>query len=314
MSTTLDFQLREALPHLSKNARLNVLVALILHANIRNRCYPSLDWLCVETGFGIEAVNKAKSWLIDVGAIERVPYAQRVGREKALPPRQTVYQLTGIMTIEGKTYAYLYDPTRTDSAVNPSVSETSDTEGKVFPSIKNVHKTRKESAASIEDRAHAAAPADETASVKAHETGSDVTAPSSLSAAASLLPTPPRARSAAQLANDALVEALRQAYFTARKLPVQELGRTDYGNYQKRAKELIDGGIAADQFQAYIEYWHKAAVNGGWTLTLNSLTSGGRMADYKAFAARGQTSSAPRAYDRKQDPAYAPLLQGGSKK
>lgn len=172
-------------------------------------------------------------------------------------------------------------------------------------------------AASDEGRAIAAAPAVDFASVKAHDSATDVTTPPSLSGAASLPPaTKPRVRSAAQLANDALVEALRQAFFKGRKLPVPELGRTDYGNYQKRARELVDGGIPTDTFQAYVEYWHKAAVNGGWTLTLNSLTSGGRMADYKAFAARGQngtgTTSAPR-YDPTRDPAYAPLT-GGVKK
>lgn len=164
-------------------------------------------------------------------------------------------------------------------------------------------------AASDEARADTALAGEDSSSVKANGGTKDAT--DALPLQSSAKGSPSRARSAAQLANDAMVDTLRWAWFEGRKLPIQELGPTDYGLYLKRAKELRDGGIGSADVKAYVEYWHAASVAGGWTLTLNSLVSNGRMADYKAFKARpvsAPASTAPaqtRRYNPADDPAYA---------
>lgn len=272
MSTTLDFQLREALPHLSKNARLNVLVALILHANIRNRCYPSLDLLCVETGFGLEAVNKAKSWLIECGAIERVPYGQRVGKEKKLPPRQNVYQLTGVIKIDGKSHAYLYDESSRIPSVNPSdtetsVIETSVSEDEVVPSLKNIHKKRKEPvAASDEARAITL----ESSSVEA--LSEDATQGPAEEAAA------PRLRSVRQQANDEANAMLIRALGDAWGVPA---AKPDEKDYLIIARKLVAGTVPMAEFGWYVQYQKRVAKDGRYTLeTLWAIVAKGRISNY----------------------------------
>jgi hypothetical protein len=305
--SVLDWRLRDALHHLSTNGRLNVLIALILRANVRNRCYPSMKLIAKETGFGLATITEAKKWLEEHGAIEVVPYAQRVGdeKEKIKSTRQHVYQLTGVLKVDGVTYPYFYVSESEISESEISVSET-----EVVKDSKKVQKRKVIVAASDEDRARTA---DSVVSSSVEAEGDTRNATDTHPLPSAAAPSPSRARSAAQLANDAMVDTLRWAWFEGRKLPIQDLGPTDYGLYLKRAKELRDGGIGSADVKAYVEYWHAASVTGGWTLTLNSLVSNGRMADYKAFKARGAqpvTAGAPaqtQAYDVRHDPAYAPL-------
>lgn len=140
MPTTLDWKLREALPHLRENGRLNVLVALILRANVRNRCWPTMERIAKDTGYGLEAVNEAKKWLKEHGAIEIVPFAQRVGEEKKIRSnRQHVYQLTGVIEIDGTTYPYFYI-----SPTEISDSEISPTESEVVTSLKKGKQTKEQ--------------------------------------------------------------------------------------------------------------------------------------------------------------------------
>lgn len=106
--TTLHWEMRPLLTHLKPEGRLNVLTALLLHANIRLRCWPSLETLVAETDFTIATVNRAKNWLLQHGFIVLVPYELRVDNERKLPPRQNVYQLTGVANIKGKVFQYLY--------------------------------------------------------------------------------------------------------------------------------------------------------------------------------------------------------------
>jgi len=132
--TALNWQMRAILPELREAGRLNVLIALLLHVNTRNRAYPGMDMIASETGFGLQAVTAAKSWLMARGAIILVPYKLRVEDERKLPARQHVYQLTGIIrSAANSTYEYLYmspearaDIDRTVAAINVLMVKTFD--------------------------------------------------------------------------------------------------------------------------------------------------------------------------------------------
>lgn len=108
MTTTLNFDLRRHLRDLRDDGRLNLLIALVLHANIRLRCWPSIPLLIDETGWSVASVNDAKKWLLEHKAIMLVPYELRVDEETKLPRAQHVYQLTGLLKLDDKTVPYLY--------------------------------------------------------------------------------------------------------------------------------------------------------------------------------------------------------------
>lgn len=139
----IDYKMRDTLHYLRDNGRLNVLIALILRANIRNRCWPSMSRLCADTGYSISVVNEAKKWLVKHKAIEVVPFKQRAGKECDLPPRQTVYQLTGTLVIDDKTYPYLYhnEPDVSESEISEAeilAAEILESENEVVKVVKSV--------------------------------------------------------------------------------------------------------------------------------------------------------------------------------
>ena len=108
--TTLDYRMRDALPVLGEKGRLTVLIDLLLRCDqLRYRCYPSVKKIAKDTGQSTSVVDAALDWLVSAKAIIKIGYRQRMGaKEKALPSRQTVYQLTGSLCIDGKAYPYLY--------------------------------------------------------------------------------------------------------------------------------------------------------------------------------------------------------------
>jgi len=119
MTTTLDYELKDALPFLTKDNRWNVLTVLILHANVRNRCWPSMDTITeLATNGNRTKATRAKKWLERHGVFESVEYSKRVAEELKLSPRQTIYQLLGTIKAcnevgcdcknDGKIYHYLY--------------------------------------------------------------------------------------------------------------------------------------------------------------------------------------------------------------
>ena len=113
MGTTLDFAFKKLLPHLTVDSRLDVLIALVLHANVRNRCWVGLDRIAeLATHGNRNKAAQAKRWLHEHGAFSLVPYAQRSEEERALPQRLHVYQLTGRIAVRGvdkiEVYPYLY--------------------------------------------------------------------------------------------------------------------------------------------------------------------------------------------------------------
>lgn len=110
MSAVLSFDLKRCFHILTDEDRWNVLSALMLFANVRNRCWPNMDTIArMATNGNRNNATRAKQWLLQCGAIELVPGDKRVGKdEKALPSRQHVYQLTGKLCIDGIEYQYLY--------------------------------------------------------------------------------------------------------------------------------------------------------------------------------------------------------------
>lgn len=110
MPPTLDYNMKGCMDELTKDCRWNVLTVLILHANIRNRCWVGMDTIArMATSGNLRRATKAKKWLQSQGAFTLVPYNKRVGDDElALAPRQHVYQLTGNLTIGGVVYPYLY--------------------------------------------------------------------------------------------------------------------------------------------------------------------------------------------------------------
>lgn len=259
---TLDWQLREVLPQLSQNGRLNVLIALILRANVRNRCWPSLNLISSDTGFGLEAVSKAKKWLLTHKAIDLVKYGQRLGDEKKTPPRQHVYQLTGVIEIDGTTYNYLYTPVQSFGirSFNPSANETSVSEGEGSSIFKG--DSKKESAASDEARVDTVQSSENTSSVKASDSTPAAQGPAKEA----------RARTPRQIESVAAAEALASAMGVT-------LASTDYGLYKKHAALLVSGGVTAAEFAMYVKRVRRQA-DGKWTVSVTSLTSNGRISEY----------------------------------
>lgn len=132
-NTTLHWQMRNVLPHLNKGGRYFVLTAYILRANQRNRAWPSIETLIKDTGLGKTTVIAAKKWLEDHGAIRPVALDKREGDEIKLHRLVDVFELTGVLAIDGKEYHVLYfNEVGSDSEPNiGSYSErsNSDTEG-----------------------------------------------------------------------------------------------------------------------------------------------------------------------------------------
>jgi hypothetical protein len=130
-NTTLNWEFRKIMKHMRKDARLQVLLAYILHANSRGRAWPSVDLLCKETGYKTAAVTASKQWLVETGALEPVEFSKRVNEEKDLHQRQTIMQITGSITIDEVSCQYLYNNEKRNislSEILPSNISESETE------------------------------------------------------------------------------------------------------------------------------------------------------------------------------------------
>lgn len=126
---SLNWKIRDGLHLLRDNGRLNLLIALMCHSNARNRCWPSMRLLVKETGWSIGEITKAKDWLIEHGALELVDYDKRVGKQElSLPRRQHIYQLTGEIKVEDKTYHYFLLPDVSLDETSPSEISRDETE------------------------------------------------------------------------------------------------------------------------------------------------------------------------------------------
>lgn len=119
----LHWDIRKIGRHLRPDGRLALLVMLISHANVRRRCYPTIDTLVAETDWGVESITDAKKWLLAHQAIELVPYKHRVDKERDLPPRQHVYQLTGGIYLDDQIYLYLVFPPDEELIIREHINE-----------------------------------------------------------------------------------------------------------------------------------------------------------------------------------------------
>lgn len=272
MPTTLDFNFRNAMHYLRDSGRLNVLVALMLHTNVRNRCWPSMRLLCKETGFAMAAVTEAKKWLEEHGAIEIVKYEHRVADEKAeVNHLQHVYQLTGILKIDGKTYHYLYVSQSETSASETSQSETSASETEVVKVVKSVEsgksvKKKKETTSVAADASTAATPS--TTNDKAPEPqsqgassskakgkkstrvqdveGANVTTPLSPVAPAPSLRAPRKKSTTARIIDDAWGKGV-SGYLLPMLMGTAKPERGEYHAYRLDGKQFDAGEDADDR-------------------------------------------------------------------
>jgi hypothetical protein len=105
---TLNYALKRGCKELFSNSRWDLLTMLILHANVRGRCWPSTRALVEGTGKSSATLTDAKEWLLEHGAIVLVPFEKRVAEELRLPGRQHIYQLTGRIEVDGNLIPYLY--------------------------------------------------------------------------------------------------------------------------------------------------------------------------------------------------------------
>lgn len=103
---TLDWNLRNNDGELSKD-RGWTLVLLYWHSNAHGRCWPSMATLCKEIGCGSQKADAIIDWLVEHGALMKVPVDKRETEEKELSERKTVYQLTGVIQIQNQWRFYL---------------------------------------------------------------------------------------------------------------------------------------------------------------------------------------------------------------
>lgn len=132
MSAVLDYGLKDAPPELWGKDRWTLLTFLMLHTNARNRCWPSMQRIAKRLGKSSRSVCSAKTWLLEHKAISLVPCKLRVDEEKALPSKQHVYQLTGVVQIEGRNFPYMYvAPENGDTGNSPESPTPQITKGKI---------------------------------------------------------------------------------------------------------------------------------------------------------------------------------------
>lgn len=94
-------KLREE-PGSGRNVRHGVLTSLVMHADGNMRCFPGIRWIAKESGCQPGAAGSATEWLFRRKAIVAVPYDKRLPKEQHLEPHKYVFQLTGIIEINGQ--------------------------------------------------------------------------------------------------------------------------------------------------------------------------------------------------------------------
>lgn len=105
----LNWNIRKHYREFCESKRLEIFINLYLHRNIRNRAWPTYDTVIHETGTAKQTIRDAYVWMTDHLMIVKVPYAKRIGDEKTkATPRQTVWQLTGVMLFGEELEPYIH--------------------------------------------------------------------------------------------------------------------------------------------------------------------------------------------------------------
>lgn len=107
---TIDYGLRDIPAEFWKHDHWTVLTFLLLHANIRSRCWPGMRYIAGHIHKSLTYVQDTRDWLIEHSAVRLVSFSERVAEERKLPARQYVYELSGRVVIAESTYPYLYLP------------------------------------------------------------------------------------------------------------------------------------------------------------------------------------------------------------
>jgi hypothetical protein len=102
----LSWKLRETNGELGEG-RGWTLVTLYWHTNAHLRCWPGVRRLAKQTGVALATNDKILDWLVERGAVLKVPYDKRLLEEKALSARKTIYQLTGVIRLDSGWTRYL---------------------------------------------------------------------------------------------------------------------------------------------------------------------------------------------------------------
>ncbi len=338
----IDHRIKHILHHFRDSGRLNVLIALISHANVRNRCYPSMRLIAKETGYALEAVNEAKKWLEEHGAIEMVKYQQRVGDERRIKSvRQNVYQLTGVINIDGVEHPYLYVSPSEISNTETLPSEISTVEMEVVKSVKSVKKgkdsnEREEETTFAPADANAGHPDDlliDADKMALPSIGAQQKPARAKPAKREAIDFPPSKQSVpptdatdnplpkgsaqkvspAQAAAKARIQAMVDCGFA------DPITKRDFSSFNEVLKTLGEAGIDPTMYADYVAWTRDESKRGtGWPVTLRSLISSQRPSEYMAQIRAGKrlisTQSptqvgsmlAPRknAYNPFNDPAY----------
>jgi hypothetical protein len=102
----LNWNLRDII-YVFKDSRLPVFISIFLHKNTRNRSWPSNELIAEETGLSSAPISAAIGWMIESNVVVLVPFNKRVGLETKLPNRKNIYQLSGVVLVDGNYYPYM---------------------------------------------------------------------------------------------------------------------------------------------------------------------------------------------------------------
>jgi hypothetical protein len=310
----LDHRFRDVMHHFHGGARLHVYMTLVLRANIRNRCWPSMRRIAKDTGYALAAVNEAKKWLQEHGAIEIVKYEHRVGDEKRdVNHLQNVYQLTGVIKFAGVTYPCLYVPQIETSENETSRNETSQIETEVVKVVEVVPDTKKEKKKKDTTIPAVAVSGVSSVSINGNEKSAQAEKGSKrLSKPTTTTPPSPTPSPAAPVAVDD-VERFSGTLDAAKgeKInPAVALGEAwgiapangDFGLYMRKAKELLKD-IPIEEFKAYCDWRKKQAGDFASKLSIATLTGNGHVSAY--LAQRNEAAEKARKQKEAEERLYA---------
>lgn len=269
MVATLNYDLKDAPAELFDKCRWSLLTMFILHANVRNRCWPSMRGLAKRLDMSLPYITQAKQWLIEHEAIKLVSFKERVEDEKTLANHQHVYQLTGYVKFGDVKIQYLYinpdrgndQPGETSKPGKGKRRETS----KPVSMINSVNDQRgspltipiEESTIPIEDKGTGVPlPAPEPAQPiepepKREEAEPEPTIVQENSSPSKVSPkVSPAADKPARASQPHIL--LIEAWHEAHPAEIKPIGKPNIVRNVKTAKELVEAGVTTERLVAFM--------------------------------------------------------------